>query len=84
MSINTSIYEFLNDYPELQDQYLYYKSFIISSKDIKSQYDKAIINGEKYIKDIEVYYTANYLYDIDPENSIFKIINQQKDKNIIF
>ena len=84
MSINTSIYEFLNDYPELQDQYLYYKSFIISSKDIKSQYDKAIINGEKYIIDIEVYYTANYLYDIDPENSIFKIINQQKDKKYYF
>ena len=84
MSIKINTYELMKDYPELQEQYLFYNCFIISSKEIMSLYEEVKIKYSKYIENIEVYYTPNYLYGKDPKNSIFEIINQQKDQIYYF
>ena len=84
MNTKISLYKFLKDYPKLQQQYVFYNCFIISSKEIMSQYKEAGIKGTNYIKDIEVYFTPNYLYNNDPSNSIFKMINHQKEKKYYF
>ena len=82
--LNPDILEFLLDYPQLRLQYLFFNCFVISSKEDKSIYDRAKRNHINNLKKVEVYFTPNYLYDINKKASIFKKINQQINKKFYY
>ena len=69
-------------YESLRLQNLFYKCFIISSKEMNNLYEKAQSN--KIFNDVEIYYSPNYLYEKCPNNPAFKIINSQIEKKFYF
>lgn len=86
MNIKLDIYKFLEVFPGLKQQYVFYNCFIISSKKLSEEYEKAKSQKEKIkcFDEIEIYFTPNYLYEKDPKNEIFNIITQQKEPKFYF
>ena len=68
----------------LKNQYLFFNCLIISSKEIDSLIKNAKITEIGKSSNIEIYYTPNYLYDINKNNKIFEKINAQKDKRYYY
>ena len=78
------IKEFLNDYSQLKKQYLFFDCFIISSDNIMYLYQKAKKKENINFKNVEIYYTPKYLFNIKRRNQIFDIINRQKMKKFYY
>ena len=78
------IQKLLKDYPELENQYLFFNCFIISSNEIMNLYKQAQAKHIKKLNDIEIYYTPNYLYKIKNQDKIFEQINKQIKKILFF
>ena len=78
------LYESLKDYPELRLQYLFYNCFIISSEEMNELYENAKSKQIKKFNDVEIYYSPDYLYQKNPNNSVFKKINSQIKKKFYF
>ena len=78
------ILKFLENYPDLQLQYLFLNCFVISSKEIMSLYKKAKLNQKNNLDNVEIYYTPKYLYEIKKDNPIFEIINKQVNKKYYY
>ena len=83
-SEKVDIQEFLKDYPEFKMQYLFFNCFIIYSDSINSLYEAAKSKHNKKFNKIEIYYTPNYLYEINKNNPIFDKINKQIKKGYYF
>ena len=78
------LYESLKDYPELRLQYLFYNCFIISSEEMNQLYERAKSKQIKKFNDVEIYYSPDYLYQKNPNNSAFEKINSQIKKKFYF
>ena len=78
------LYESLKDYPELRLQYLFYNCFIISSEEMNELYERAKSKQIKKFNDVEIYYSPDYLYQKNPNNSVFEKINSQIKKKFYF
>ena len=78
------LYESLKDYPELRLQYLFYNCFIISSEEMNQLYERAKSKQIKKFNDVEIYYSPDYLYQKNPNNSVFEKINSQIKKKFYF
>ena len=78
------LYESLKDYPELRLQYLFYNCFIISSEEMNELYENAKSKQIKKFNDVEIYYSPDYLYQKNPNNSVFEKINSQIKKKFYF
>ena len=78
------LYESLKDYPELRLQYLFYNCFIISSEEMSELYERAKSKQIKKFNDVEIYYSPDYLYQKNPNNSVFEKINSQIKKKFYF
>ena len=78
------IKEFLEGYPELKKQFLFFDCLIISSEHIKFLYQRAKEKKNGNFKNIEIYYTPNYLYIQQKNNQIFDKINKQKRKKFYY
>ena len=78
------LYESLKDYPELRLQYLFYNCFIISSEEMNQLYERAKSKQIKKFNDVEIYYSPDYLYQKDPNNSVFEKINSKIKKKFYF
>ena len=78
------IKEFLNDYSQLKKQYLFFDCFIISSDNIMYLYQRAKKKENINFKNVEIYYTPKYLFNIKRRNQIFDIINRQKMKKFYY
>ena len=74
----------LKEYAELEKQYLFFNCFVISSDEIKILYEKAKEKYNNYLKNIEIYYTPDYLFKKNQYNPIFDQINKQKHKDYYF
>ena len=79
-----NIKEFLEDFYELKEQYLFFDCFIISSQHFMNLYQRAQEKANEKFNNIEIYYTPNYLYDKNKNNQIFEQINKQVNKNFYF
>ena len=80
MEDKIDIKDFLNDYPELKIQYVFFNCFIISSNQIFSIYKRAKANQKDIFDNIEIYFTPNYLYSKNKDNPIFDKINEQGEE----
>ena len=78
------LYESLKDYPELRLQYLFYNCFIISSEEMNELYERAKSKQIKKFNDVEIYYSPDYLYQKNPNNSAFDKISLQIKKKFYF
>ena len=78
------LYESLKDYPELRLQYLFYNCFIISSEEMNELYERAKSKQIKKFNDVEIYYSPDYLYQKNLNNSVFEKINSQIKKKFYF
>ena len=78
------LYESLKDYPELRLQYLFYNCFIISSEEMNQLYERAKSKQIKKFNDVEIYYSPDYLFQKNPNNSVFEKINSQIKKKFYF
>ena len=76
--------EFLKKYPELRLQYLFFNCFVISSKESMINYLIAKSEHKTNLKDIEIYYTPEYLYSLEKDAPIFDRINTQKIKKYYY
>ena len=76
--------EILKNYPDLKNQYLFNKCFVVSSKELNDNYKETLEKYENNIKDIEIYYSPDYLYKQFPKSSLFDIINNQTNKDFYF
>ena len=79
-----NIKEFLKDFYELKEQYLFFDCFIISSQHFMNLYRRAQEKANEKFNNIEIYYTPNYLYDKKKNDQIFEQINKQENKNFYF
>ena len=82
-NLRLEILEFLKKYPELRLQYLFFNCFVISSKESMINYLIAKSEDKTNLKDIEIYYTPEYLYSLEKDAPIFDRINTQKIKKIL-